>query len=176
MLFPGETKIIKTLAVGSAIEANQPITSSTFFTEGNSDDDGRTSVRVYHCLNYIGQGNNHIPIAVKNKSSINKTVGKGSKIGQCYRDFIKFKVYDVDKINILDCANFSVGPIGIMCKQENYKHFSDEDFLEVWKSLLIDFIIVNFISIPILFIRFLLPYAEYPFTRNSRSLEHYEKY
>ena len=50
ILLPGETKIIKTLAVGPTVEANRPITSSTFFTERNSDYEGRTCVRVYPCL------------------------------------------------------------------------------------------------------------------------------
>ena len=64
-------------------------------------------------------------------------MGKGPKIGQCYTDigqcytdFIEFKD-DVDKINVFGYANFSVDPIKIMCKRENYEHLSDEEFLEV---------------------------------------------
>ena len=49
-------------------------------------------MRVYPCPNYIGQGNNHIkPIALKNTSSTNKTVEKGTKIGHCHTDSIDFK-------------------------------------------------------------------------------------
>ena len=72
-------------------------------------------------------------------------------------------------------TNFSVDPIEIMCKRENYKHLSDEEFLEV-KSLLIEFkdlFLVSNITIGRannsefhMFIRFLLLYAECPFTRN----------
>ena len=66
-LLPGETKIIKTFAVGSAIRANRPITSTTLFTEGNSEYENRTSVCVYPSLNNIGENNSNIvTIAVKN--------------------------------------------------------------------------------------------------------------
>ena len=109
ILLSGETKDVETIDVGSAVGANRSITSSTFFTDGNSEYEGRTYVPVYPCLNYIGQRDNDIrPIAVRNTSSINKTVGKGTKIGQCYTYIIEFKDDDVDKINVLDAADFSV--------------------------------------------------------------------
>ena len=118
-LFPGETKIIKTTAVGPAVQANRPITSSILFTEGFPDYETRTLVNVYPSLNVIGHKNRQIvSIAIKNTSSVNKIIGKGTKIAQCYSDFVELtdREGEIGSINSVT-ANPYIDPVEVMCKR-----------------------------------------------------------
>ena len=137
-LLPGETKIIKTLARGPAIEAIRPISSSTFISEGLEEYENRTSIRVYPSLNYVGNDNsNLVSIAVKNTSSHNKTLGKGTKIATCVSDFVELNE-DKDMINVIDNKTFEIDPIDLMCKRGEFRDFSDEQFRKT-KNLLVEF-------------------------------------
>ena len=136
-LLPGETKMVKALAIGPAVQANRPVTSSVLYTEGYSKYEKRTSVCVFPSVNNIGQHNDlSVPIMIKNTSSRERTVGKGTKIAQSSEDFIEHTGNIEGNVNLISPASSCVDPVEIMCKRENYSHLSDEQFSKL-KSLLI---------------------------------------
>ena len=138
-LLPGETKVIKTSAIGPAVEANRPITSSILFTEGFVDYEMRTSISIYPSLNVIGYKNNQmVTIAVKNLSLENRTIGKGTKIAQCYPDYVEISDRGGEFEVINSVSNSNMDPVKFMCKRENYSHLSNEEF-EKLRLLLVRF-------------------------------------
>ena len=140
-LLPGETKVIKTSAIGPAVEANRPITSSILFTEGFVDYEMRTSISIYPSLNVIGYKNNQmVTIAVENLSLKNRTIGKGTKIAQCYPDYVEISDRGGEFEVINSVSNSNMDPVKFMCKRENYSHLSNV-LLEHYEKLgLIEFI------------------------------------
>ena len=137
-LLPGETKIIRTLAVGPAVEANRPVTLSTLCTEGCFEYENRTSIHVLPSLNYVGQDNNRtVPIAVVNASSEQRTIGKGTNIAQSAEDFVEYNS-GKESVNTISSDDLHIDPIDIMCKREDYRHLSNQRFLQL-KDLLTKF-------------------------------------
>ena len=83
---------------------------------------------MYPSLNYVGNDNsNLVSIAVKNTSSHNKTLGKGTKIATCVSDFVELNE-DKDMVNVIDNKTSEIDPIDIMCKRGEFRDFSDEQF------------------------------------------------
>ena len=109
-LAPGETKVIKTVAKGTGIAADRPITMCSVVAEGECERSDRTNVLVHPSICSIGENNDCVvPITITNTSTQRRAVGKGVKIAHCYNDFAEFDVDD----QVTVCSIGTTDPIDI---------------------------------------------------------------
>ena len=142
-LMPGESKLVKTTAVGPGIAAIRPFTEQLCLTEGNEDIENRNSVRIFPSLNVIGRNNDKdVYVRVINTSGQKRSVGKGAKIASANNDVEE--VYDTDPVETeptqqeyVNSVN-SKNVIDILCNRDELKHLSDNEFRKA-KWLLKDF-------------------------------------
>ena len=130
---PGETKTIRASVRGPGISASRPYTQQLWMTEGISDREDRSSLRVFPSLNVIGEHNqNTTLLRVTNTSKQRRALGKGTAVALGNTEFGAME--SVESLNALDGRDV----VDILCDREELKHLSDAEYSQV-KDMLSEF-------------------------------------
>ena len=102
-------------------------------TEGNPDLQHRLGLAIQPSIHIISEPNVSIPIRVINTNSVNKTVGKGTKLALGLHSFIEWSTEIQDSIMAFKDAEPPHDPIEVMCSEMS--HLSKEQFKEAKEIL-----------------------------------------
>ena len=134
-LLPGESKLIRTTAVGPGVTANRPITDQVFMCEGLEERENRCNVRVFPSLNTLGLNNdNTVFLQAINTSNQTRSVGKQVKIGQANCNFERLDAEaEGQYVNVVNVD--SVDVIDIMMNRKDVSHLSDTQYAKAREVL-----------------------------------------
>ena len=109
--------LIQSKVKGPGLPAFRPITRLSIVTEGNPDLQHRVGLAIQTSIPIISEPNDSTPIGVINTNSVNKTVGKGTKLASGLNSFIELSTEIQDSIMSLKETEPPHDPIEIMCSE-----------------------------------------------------------